>query len=425
MLNKLLSTLVLAYIFVISWTDTFSLGKWFPMHVVITIVIIPFFLLQVLQNEKLPRQSIKKEDTFIFLLIFTLFLGLLRNYSDKSINYIAAYILIFICEFIIIKLVIYKNVKLEKVLYTNFIAVVFVSIFVLLEFSLNHFLNINIQEFLPRTRVNSATYLRIYTRSYGLATEPGVLAFYYNTMGVLAIGYLWTKSNTLKYKKIIFTTLILLAFFTTFSSAGFTFILLAIAIVKVLNLIKNPNKNIKLNKIITFSIIVFSIFFLIAINSSIVLQIQEFITPIINKVTLGDNVHSASDRVSRWVASVDNIKENPILGKGLGSTSVSGVGSSTNWYLFLAMESGVLALIPVILFIISTFIRMLKSKHKNKAFYLTGFIAGCMHLTVMSTFYHPFLWFLIVMFNFDNDSSKNKFQNLSIGGSNENNIRFK
>ena len=52
---------------------------------------------------------------------------------------------------------------------------------------------INLQEMMPRFKDASANYLEVYNRGYGFSTEPGIVAYYFNTLGRLRYGFCGVK----------------------------------------------------------------------------------------------------------------------------------------------------------------------------------------------------------------------------------------
>ncbi|WP_418790839.1 O-antigen ligase family protein [Phosphitispora sp. TUW77] len=364
----------------------------------------------------MSKLTYKGEDLFVLIFIASLIFSGFINPNAKTVNYIGAYFLIFIFEYLILKGAIYKNININELLKVNMIAIIFLGIFIILEFSLNYYLGINIQDFLPRSRMNTAIYGGIFPRSYGFATEPGVAAFYFNTLGPIGLWYLWKKERIKKYKKLILSIIVTVAFITTFSSAGIVFFILSFLIVSLLNLHRISRKKIRLKRVINLIPILLFIMITLAFNLEIINKFEAFINPILSKMSLNTQVGSVSDRLSRWERGLDSIKDKPIFGSGLGSTTLSGYGSSTNWYMFLTVETGLIGILPVLIFLVLIFIRLMKSKNESRNIYLFSFIAGILHFSVISTFYHPFLWLLIIIFYFDNDSYKRrkKCENMNV-----------
>ncbi len=414
MRNRIILFFITLYIFTLSWTDTFSIGEWLPLHVIFTILISLMFFLQVIKAGRLSLKPIAKGDFFIIFFVIALIFTSAFNLNEKTFNYILAYILIFVFEYLVIKSAFYKNIGYEKLMRINVYAVVFLSMFVLFEFSLNYFFSINIQEFMSRHRIISAIYGGYLPRSYGLATEPGVVAFYYNTVGVLALWCIWEKMNIRRMLKIILSLLIIGGFLTTFSSAGIFFAIVSLIFVILWRGLSGIKKQIDLKRIVIINFLVIGLIIFGLLNYDVIKSVGDFFNPIFEKVSLNTEFNSVSDRLSRWERGITSIKNNPFIGTGLGSTTLSGFGSSTNWYMFLIVEAGIVGFLPIALFLIYVFIDIIKSKYSTKYYYLYGYIAGIMHFSVISTFYHPFLWTLIALFYIEKVSLVNSKKSKSM-----------
>ena len=84
---------------------------------------------------------------------------------------------------------------------------------------------------------------------------------------------------------------------------------------------------------------------------------------------------------------------------GVGSTNATGTrGSNINWYIFLTVEGGLLSSIPIMLFLVFSFVRIAYSRVPGKMWFLVGLTAGAVHFLAISTFFYPFLWILLIMF---------------------------
>lgn len=125
-------------------------------------------------------------------------------------------------------------------------------------------------------------------------------------------------------------------------------------------------------------------------------EVTYYFSPIYKKVTLQQE--SAGSRPIRWLHDLKLVSLSPIVGHGPGYASESGRGSSVNWYLFLTMEGGLISSVPVLLFMLFSFMRIYLSKIPGRLWFMSAFMAGAIHLAAISTFFHPFLWMLLIIF---------------------------
>ncbi|MCK5270093.1 MAG: O-antigen ligase family protein, partial [Sedimentisphaerales bacterium] len=274
-------------------------------------------------------------------------------------------------------------------------------------------------------------------RAYALATEPGILAHYFNTLGPLALWQLWRYRFLSAILKSGLTLLVITAWVFTFSAAGFAFMFIGVIVVGFIRLIDessefrrmgfsprcltdhfSPARNIRLGPyekpvrvagaavsskkaapgiIILLGLVVLFVV-LVFWNSKYSLSFQEASEPVHAKVSLRDS-SSVSDRLSRWETALAGIAEKPIFGNGIGCLGSRQEGSSTSWFLFLALESGIPAMILFVLFLVFSFRRIWKSQQPYRYWFLAGFLASVLHFNVVSTIHHPFLWVLLALFH--------------------------
>ncbi len=223
--RKLIILLSLLYIFFASWTSAFKVGGWLPLYQIC--ILFAFALVLIDRHFKIYFQ---KEDMFLMASMIVLFISSIFHAHDKTMNYMMAYFYVFVLLYLVFKsTLIHYRFDLKKILNINSIAVIIVCFFSSTEFFLEFLFNIEISEYILRTREATATYMPGVPRSYGFSTEPTALAMYINTLGPIALWNInqWNISRVTKYF-IILT--IALGWFFTFSAAGFLFFTLSFII---------------------------------------------------------------------------------------------------------------------------------------------------------------------------------------------------
>lgn len=404
-----------AYLFFASWTGTFllsdlikfpksisSLSGVFVPHVVVGLLVLFLYFTRYLSrfsnNQLYLPRGIKKvyqyEDLFLLLGYSGILLSAAINPGPKTLNYLLGYLYVFLIAYLIFKGLFYLELDTEEFLTANLLGVFFVALFSITELFLEHPFGINIQTQIvriARTREAPATIAGI-SRSYGLATEPGILAFYFETLGIIAVWKL-IRTNLSKIVKSFLISIILLGWLFTFSAASVVAMTLALFFTSFLLLLsKLKIRKMKFSlTIVILVLIVLALFFYI-LNTNRV----NLINPILSKIS---NVGSSA-RMNHWFEGLDQLSKRPLFGAGMGNISARRGGLSyINWYLFLATEGGLLSFIPFFSFLLFSGLRILNSKVKGKFWFLTAFVAGVAHLAVISTFFHPFLWILLIIFN--------------------------
>jgi hypothetical protein len=321
--------------------------------------------------------------------------------------------------FLILKGIFCNVVNWRKALNANTLGIIFVSLFVICEFCLEYFWRINIQEYIPRAREARATYLGVFSRSYGLATEPTILAFYFNTLGPIGMWnlYKWYHWNRIWKRATVIVFIV--AWVTTFSAAGLVFLPASIAISLGLITWKKDFEKISVRKVLKVWLLIGLILTSFAFAQS-KYKITRYALPLWHKISLQQTGYT---RAQKWNEGIESIKKHIILGQGLGARSESGRSSNINWYIFLAAEGGLISSAPILLFLFFTFIRIYQSNVKGKLWFMSGFLAGTMHLMVVSTFFHPFLWLLIILFFMSHENRSSEKISVALQGSGKRFVR--
>lgn len=409
----MLKLLIYFYVFFISFTGAFALGEWAKLHVVLVSIIIPLSFVYISKKKTINIKCYKPEDLFIILMFIGLSLSSLISPNQKSFNYLLAYFFIFGASYLILKGVICNYCNYRKLLNVNTLSVIFVSSFAIIDFIGFYYFNFDIQSIIPRSRDASATYLGIFRRSYGFATEPTILALYFNTLGILAVWNLWKYMKCCNVAKFLFTLIFIGAWMSTFSAAGVASLLAGF-------LISFSSLWLRVQKVHIYKrhlmLLILAMLILSTFSFSFRGEIKSFTAPIIRKITLQKG---ASVRMEQWRRGLSDIIENPVFGYGPGNTSVSGSVSNINWYIFLTVEGGLVSSLPIILFLIFSYIRIASSKVTGKIWFMTGFIAGSIHFMAISTFFHPFLWFFLIIFFLCKQSSLTDRNGIIISSSNK------
>lgn len=392
MLEKLLYSLV----FLLSFSSTFSLARWTPLWMLPCILIFFLATINLLSGKyRFPQKAYVNEDYLLLLLIVGVILSTTLNYHLRSNNYILAYTFIFGILYLFFKGLFCKYCSYKTLLKVNTIAVIFVAIFCLIDFLTYNFLSIDIQSWLPNTNERIATYalatLRV-RRSYGFSSEPTILALYFNTIGSLAIYSLWSIFQIHVFLKWSFTIVFILAYLTTFSAAGFVGFIVALPICLLLIEVQKPN--FIRGKIRKSMLIAFLVLIIILVHNFG--GFFDYFGGIFGKISLVE--FGETTRTSNWIRDLSKIVESPVFGHGMGYLSSNNMVSSINWYIFLTLEGGLISSLPVISFIMLSFIRIYSSNIPGKFFYMFGLMSGAVHYFAISTFFHPAYWILLIFF---------------------------
>jgi len=195
----------------------------FVLGLVVMIAIPPCRLAKVLH----PKLS----DIGLAILMVCAIISAAMQPNSKTVFYLLSYGISFVGMAYFLRNIFEHSGLKNWLLMVNLIAVIIVSVIGVVEF-FSETLGFDISESLYKLGVRATRGNSLYVvppgtyvgRVYSLATEPTYLGWYYNTLGLIGIGYLWLRSGLAKPLCWAATVIIGLSYSFTFSSV--TFILL-------------------------------------------------------------------------------------------------------------------------------------------------------------------------------------------------------
>ncbi|SDB82944.1 O-antigen ligase family protein [Williamwhitmania taraxaci] len=381
--------LIVLYIFFAGWTGSFVFGRYFTIANILLLPIL-VFLLYSWFKERYSVKQLFREDFFLLLLVLFVGVAALAHYNGHSLNYIVAYGFVFIAGFLLLKLFFLRYSTHKLLLNTLSIAVIFHSLFILVEFFSQTIFGIDIQEYMFKIFPHDAFYFG-YPRCYGLTEEPTYVAHYLTTFVPLVFYHLH-KTRLWIPVKIVIYTIVMVSFFLTFSTAGFAIAIIGAVLAVGLYTLTNISF---LRKnwiwITLLLLVIFSMIFIVLTKDI------PFIQPLLQKFSQTE-VGLDGSRLNRWATDFPYLLSHPILGVGPGFFASQGLTSSVNWYLFLAIEAGLLSLFSLFVFLGFYLFRVIKIDSPYRFVYLYGFLNTFIYLFTCSTFYHPYPWLLLIMF---------------------------
>lgn len=387
--------LLYSYIFLSSWTDAFKLGAWRPIYMLPLLVAVALSGLVFLREGWLPKNVFDRSDILVVLFLAQLMGFTVINNNHKTLNYLSAYFFVLGIQYLYIKLLFVRFVEIETLLNVNSVAVLVVGLFCCTEFFCQLIFDIDVQDYIPRTKPATATMgSGLFGRSYGFATEPTVVAYYLNTLGPLG---LWNLSRWKLFgrtmgviPKAIMYSVVLFGWITTFSASG-TAIMLIVVPVTAAFVWRPRVTNVRVIK--AFSFVFVGIVILYLFRDIVGLLFGD----VFAKIMLDPGYKSVRGRLLNFSMFLSQVIDNPFFGTGLGSTSAGGGGSPMNWYLFLASESGLIVVSLLLLFLLARLTVVYTTGGSARVSFFMGTLAGIGHLASVSTFYIPFLWIILAI----------------------------
>lgn len=407
----LLRVLIVLYIFTLSWNTLFRIGHGITLSFSLSIAMLLLSILMLFASGlRLPAHAVaqkyifQRSDTILFVLLITFLISALIHIHDTAFSRLGMFALVLIGFFSLRILLGFSKFRVQDVLLLNAIGVYFVVVFVNIDHIAYNYLGFDIQESLPTSRERTATFgAKGQRRGYGLSTEPTVVAFYFNTLGPLALYYIVNSISSIFYRTVLII-LFFSAFIFTFSPT-LVLLMAASAVVFGYRLLKwDPTKQILRFKRIHVSFILLVSLLFLPLHTYIAGGLN-FLSPLSNKLTLQSHESGgerSSERAERWSEAFSQIFDfdfvTLLFGKGVGYFSSEGLASPVNWYLMLIYEAGIIGLIVFILFLVLSALAIGRSKVAGRDAYLIGLIAGALHLVTNSLYWLPFIWVLLSIF---------------------------
>ncbi|MBZ0106536.1 MAG: O-antigen ligase family protein [Sulfuricella denitrificans] len=389
--------LACSYLFFASWTEAFALGPWMPLPNLFGFLALALFL--PLKGGRLTFGALRMEDFLLLLLVCAVTFAALVHPNDKTLNYLLAYFATFFLLYLLMKQVFVSLVPPETALGVNAAAVMLTAFFVVfVEFIPKAFLGFDVQQFTLRSVAADAAYLGIIPRAYGFSTEPTNLGFYFDTLGLVGLWHFraWTKDRRLLRRA--GSTLFAVAWLLTLSAAAMVALPFGLVLAALL-LHGKEILSLRLLRRWPGRVIAAGV---LAAGMAMALHsasdgLEDYATPLVYKILLHDT--DADGRPEKWKRDLALIEKRPLLGQGPGaSAALSGSEGSVNWYLFMTLESGLISLLPALLFLLVSLGRIVRTPFRGRYVFAAGFSAGILHLATVSRFYDPFPWLLLILF---------------------------
>jgi O-antigen ligase len=230
-----------------------------------------------------------------------------------------------------------------------------------------------------------------FVRARSFIEESGFFALYLNLLGPIAI--YWTAKSYSRILLFFVSTLFVVSFIVTFSTAGIFSLLISSMLTSAYFISDKIIKKELSSYIIFKGIIIISIIFAIFIIVSF--QMPELLMPIVNKIFITDT--SEGSRLARWERSIQHFIDSPIIGIGPGEVSVKYGTGTVNWYLEMLTENGLIAFLIMFSFMVIIYFRIIFLLDEIKFVYFLCFTNGIIHYTFISNYWYPWIWLIILL----------------------------
>ncbi|WP_267666872.1 O-antigen ligase family protein [Levilactobacillus brevis] len=389
------------FLFFLGFTDAFAVTAVFPLPFLFIMSAFFLALFKAYRNkiELYSVATIISLPLIIFLMIsFISFIMQINRigFTGKGLNHTLSYLVIFVYFSLTIFCLIVYKVDLNSIYKMISYSLLIVSVFTIIEFVSKNFLGLDqFDSFIPRLSNSidfKASYMigaGAFIRSRGFTSESG-----HNALFLLSFLPFMMLSK-IKHK-LISIIVVIIALATTFSAAAmFEMVVAGLSVSLVKIILSRKTIRIKKSNLIIIYIGII-ILILVVIFTNTLDYLLAYFNGIFNKINL-DNSSSAGFRFSRWANSLSLVKNNYLFGAGPGISSIFLGTASTNLYIEMFVETGIVGLFFFLWFITQAVIKVFKLNNTTKYFYLFSIFVCIIHYFIIGNYWYPWLWVILAI----------------------------
>lgn len=343
--------------------------------------------------------------SFLFLgAVGAIFRSLENGFEAQTITHLIAFTAVFVLFLggpgLAFRL---SNIPIDRVLRWITYGVLLVACFVLAEFVAKNFLQIPLDNLLPRPSVTNyeARYFigpTSFFRSRGFASESGHTALFLIMFLPIVISHLFHGRKRSTISSYAGVALIGAAVVTTFSAAVVVDLAIGGTVTALLFSLRKRSGTYSGRPVVLF------IFALAAAVTAGILSMWSRGLPaifdgILTKLQLEGT--APADRSSRWEAALSMFRESPIWGNGIGSVAIETGTGSTSFFLEILAEAGLIGFALIAAILLVSVRRILMLGGPRKWAYLLSFTIAIVHYNAISDYWYPWLWVLLAVVNYE------------------------
>jgi hypothetical protein len=402
--------LLLLYVFTMPFVSGFAITGTISAPLIIAVLLLLGMAYQVIRGINVPKGFWGYDILIIGLFLFQVLLSFLLNGfgHPKSLNHTIAYLASFLLFFIVIKFTLFfladSGSLLKKILLVLTILTFVNSLYTNVEFILDNFFGINLNDYIPRPTANEMFYdagvLSMFHRARGFASESGSYTAMVEIFFPLAIYYMFF-SGWCKWSSIFKTVIVLLTISSLiFAASTATFIIIPICFtIALLFHFKRIGGYLLKNKRRYFliGIVVCAICWLINHFLSVFYLIY---LSVIEKMDSGsfDERQAKIDFFYIQYEKLNTIDK--FVGAGPAGFSTLGFDESksiVSLYYNIIFETGIVGIVLLVLFILYHIILAASIKSGIGFFLLISTLSGAMHYFFYNNYWLPWYWFVLAL----------------------------
>lgn len=406
MTQRLPSLFFCLHIFFLSWSSVLRVSDWAPLPLVLLLMTVLFLFggcLVRFSSGKPIALSLYPFDWLIMIGLFLMTIFVIFIPTANGGNYWLAYVVVF-GSYLLLLIFGCRALDIGMILRANYYGINFVCVFIVLEVIGRMVTGNNIFEWIPRTREATAIVTVGMSRAYGLSTEPTQVGNYFCSFFPFAVYY---ASRYTQFNIKIYIFLLSFAAVLTFSAAMFVVGISSLCLYFML--VKDKVDFLRNSLWVLFAAAVGIVVLVTYLDLSDILL--GALSSVTDKVSLQSTGKSNSARLLLLEAGLNDIANSPLFGIGLGTASSKGLGSNINWYVFLAVEAGLIVVSCYVFWFGMHFCHAyINFKQTNNHIYLVcavSIFSGMAYLVFVSTFQNLYLLSAILVYRLILASSLN------------------
>lgn len=378
---------ITAYFWTLPFASAFALNPFFSIPNFICLIIGLIYYFSCLLNNSLKLTG----TLFIFLywIYFTL-ITMGSKWGESTVNQYVLWTFSFLFLFIPIRNILVASIHSLELMHRllNIVSyVLLISCFLgIVEFLLNNFIGININNYIPRGElVDYAPTSFLFIRSRSFMEESGHFSFFIECFAPIVLAYLSRKSKLYVF---FFSIFVLFGLLSSFSAYGFLSLFVGLTI-GFYSYIRNSKKR----RVLIQRFVLLFLFFVILFSFS---HLLDFLLSVITVKLDSDNT-SYMDRSSRFEGISNFLSGFPLLiGYGSGSFSALKIDSIISFYGGVLLNSGLLGMLIYIFFLITQYKVITSIRDcRMKTGFLISFVITTFHYIFIDNIYVPWYWVML------------------------------
>ena len=385
--------ILIAYLFVGIFTNAFAVSSFISMPTFLAAIYSLLYLILLLSS----RIKLHKEGYWLlaYWLVLT-FSFILFATGEKCLNHYIMWMFSFFAFYYVFKSLVLYLLKFDSGIFNTMLNIISFSVFIsslfaIVEFLLVNFVGVNLENIIPRGRVEGYTPLASnFIRARSFMEESGHFSLYLEIFTPITLAWL-LRNRKNKIILISYVSIVLIALFFSFSAYGLVALVIAIFFYLYYYVFSVGN----LKSLMKNLFIVFIIFLVIIIAFPSIWEIgYQTVT-----AKLDVDNSSFSDRNSR-IIGLDQYLTGIHLMIGYGSAAFSTLKTPSfiSLYVGILMSAGICGIILFLGFLLCTFYRMLQIKNKDmRCGFVIAFILSTIHFCFVDLIYLPWFWTMLAL----------------------------